>query len=334
MLSHALTFCLPLLGAAAVGLLCGWIAARAKPAVHGQLGPYTLGEKLGEGGMGSVYLARHATLRRLAAVKVLSPERSSSADIARFEREVELTSMLTHPNTIAIYDGGRTADGVLYYAMEYIDGLSLEELVRNEGPQAPERVIHVLRQIAGALGEAHRGGLVHRDVKPANILLCERGGVSDWVKLVDFGLVKQASENGDGSVTQTNAVTGTPAYIAPETISTPAAVDGRTDIYGLGCVAYFMLTGSPVFTGSNVVELCAHHMYSPPEPPSKRLGAPIPAQLERFVLACLAKRPEDRPCDVERELESLARIHAWSNDAAASCWTNRRSTREPLLEAA
>jgi serine/threonine protein kinase len=210
-----------------------------------RLGPYTLVDKLGQGGMGSVYLARHAKLRRPAAVKVVSPDRVDRASTIRFEREVELTSLLTHPNTIALYDHGRTTEGVLYYAMEYVDGMSLEELVRSDGPQPPARVIHVLRQIAGALGEAHRIGVIHRDVKPANVLLCERDGVLDWVKVVDFGLAKQTSTSGDASVTQDDLVTGTPAYIAPETITAPAAVDARADVYGVGGVAYFMLTGEP-----------------------------------------------------------------------------------------
>lgn len=298
-----------------------------------RLGQYTLLTKLGEGGMGAVYLARHAMLRRPTAVKLLLPQTGASA--ARFEREVQLTSMLTHPNTIAIYDYGRTVDGVFYYAMEYADGLSLEELVRTEGPQPAARVVHVLRQAAGALSEAHRLGLIHRDVKPANILLCEQGGVPDTVKVVDFGLVKaistesesESDSDSDIHVTQANTITGTPAYLAPEMITSPDDVDGRADLYALGAVGYFMLTGEQVFDGNTVVEVCGHHLHTKPEPPSQRRGEPIDRDLERLVLSCLAKRKEDRPRSapaLETELARLAQQHPWSTDEAAEWWRRWR----------
>ncbi|HEY3500558.1 MAG TPA: serine/threonine-protein kinase, partial [Polyangiaceae bacterium] len=189
-----------------------------------KLGQYVLGDLIGEGGMGAVYHAQHAMLRRPTAVKLLSAERAGPESIQRFEREVQLTARLTHPNTVAIYDYGRTPQGVFYYAMEYLDGLSLEELVQRHGPQSPGRVVHVLLQATGALAEAHRLGLIHRDVKPANILFCERGGAPDTVKLVDFGLVKNLAPSTSPELTQTNAITGTPLYLAPESIIDPASI--------------------------------------------------------------------------------------------------------------
>ena len=293
-----------------------------------KLGQYTLLAKLGEGGMGAVYLARHAMLRRPTAVKLLLPQTGASA--ARFEREVQLTSMLTHPNTIAIYDYGRTVDGVFYYAMEYADGLSLEELVRTDGPQPVARVVHVLRQAAGALSEAHRLGLIHRDVKPANILLCEQGGVPDTVKVVDFGLVKEIATESDVHVTQANTITGTPAYLAPEMITAPNDVDGRADLYALGAVGYYMLTGEPVFDGATVVEVCGHHLHTKPEPPAKRRGEPIDEDLEQLVLSCLAKRKDDRPKSahaLEAELVRLAQRHPWNE--AQAWWLRWRREHPP-----
>ena len=188
-----------------------------------RLGPYTLVEKIGEGGMGAVYRASHALLRRPTAIKILPPQRAGEMDLARFEREVQMTSQLTSPHTVSVYDYGRTPDGLFYYAMEFLDGIDLEELVRRDGPMPPGRVVHVLRQVCEALGEAHRAGLIHRDVKPANILLCERGGRFDVAKVVDFGLVKSVSGS-DPGVTLENTVPGTPHYMAPE-----SAARGRPD---------------------------------------------------------------------------------------------------------
>ncbi len=293
-----------------------------------RLGQYTLGEKLGEGGMGAVYLAQHAMLRRPTAVKLLPPDRAGTASLARFEREVQLTSLLTHPNTIAVYDYGRTTSGVFYYAMEYVDGLSLEDLVDADGPQPPERVIHILRQVAGALGEAHHVGLIHRDVKPANILLCERGGIFDVVKVVDFGLVKQLEAPADATVTRADTITGTPAYLAPEMIVSPDSLDGRADLYGLGGVGYFLLTGGPVFAGKTIMEVCAHHLHTPPERPSIRRGEDLPDELERTILACLAKEPSDRPASasaLEARLAELTAGHPWPAASAEEWWKSWRA---------
>ncbi len=266
-----------------------------------QLGQYVVHEKLGEGGMGTVYRASHAMLRRPTAVKVIPPDRAGSTTATRFEREVLAASRLTHPNNIAIYDFGRTRGGVFYYAMELLDGVDLARLVEREGPQSSTRTKHILRQIAAALGEAHEAGLVHRDVKPANVMLCTRGGVHDFVKVLDFGLVKDVSSS-DAKITHERAITGTPLYMAPESILAPETVGPAADVYGVGCVAHFLLTGRPPFEGHNLVEICAAHVHEAARPPST-FTADISPELDALVLRCLAKSPEARP--TSRELEAL-----------------------------
>jgi hypothetical protein len=293
-----------------------------------RLGQYVLGELIGEGGMGAVYRAEHAMLRRPTAIKLLLPERAGPENIARFEREVRLTARLTHPNTVAVYDYGRTPNGVFYYAMEYLDGLSLEELVRRYGPQPDGRVIHILLQTAGALVEAHALGLIHRDVKPANILLCERGGMPDTVKLLDFGLVKSLLPSQNPELTHADAITGTPLYLAPESIVEPASVDARVDLYALGGVGYFLLTGHPVFEGRSVLEICGHHLHTPPEPPSERLGKPILPELEALVLRCLAKKREERPAgahDLYDLLLACEKLAPWPQVEARDFWRRFRA---------
>ena len=296
-----------------------------------KLGQYTLETKIGEGGMGVVYRASHALLQRPTAVKLLSRDASSETNLRRFEREVQTTSKLTHPNTVAIYDFGRTRDGVFYYAMELLDGVSLQDLVEQDGPQPAGRVIHVLSQIAGALAEAHGVGLVHRDVKPANVLLCERGGIPDFVKVVDFGLVKDVAHD-DAALSSTNALVGTPLYMAPECITKPDTIDARADLYAIGGVAYWLLTGAPPFEGDNLVEVCAHHLHSVPEAPSKRLGAAVPPALEALVLACLAKSPDARPAsaaELARALDACRGECAWTTEDAAARWRERRTRPVP-----
>jgi serine/threonine-protein kinase len=288
-----------------------------------RLGPYTLVEKIGEGGMGAVYRARHALLRRPTAIKILPPERAGEMDLARFEREVQMTSQLTSPHTVSIYDYGRTPDGLFYYAMEYLDGIDLEELVRRDGPMAPGRVVHVLRQVCEALGEAHRVGLIHRDVKPANILLCVRGGRPDVAKVVDFGLVKSVS--GRDGVTLENAAPGTPHYMSPESLRTPDRVDARSDIYALGATAYYLLTGKPVFEGS-LPEVFAHQLSTKPVRPSERLGRPLPAALESVVLDALAKTADERPESASAFAEALSRcaeVSRWTEAEAAGWWRDQ-----------
>ncbi|HWA75894.1 MAG TPA: serine/threonine-protein kinase [Polyangiaceae bacterium] len=270
-----------------------------------RLGPYTLGEKLGEGGMGVVYKARHAFLERPTAIKLLRPNHDGAEAVRRFEREVQLTSQLTHPNTISIYDFGRTSEGACYYAMEYVDGLDLQKLVEREGPQDPERVAHLLAQLCGALAEAHGAGLIHRDIKPANLMLCERGGAKDVLKVLDFGLIKHFDDQNHLTHSEVQSVVGTPLYLSPEALIAPDTMDGRSDLYAVGVVGYFLLTGEPPFTGSGLLEVCAHHLHSTPVPPSQRLGRRIPAQLEALILSCLHKAKENRPASAAEVREAL-----------------------------
>jgi eukaryotic-like serine/threonine-protein kinase len=298
-----------------------------------RLGQYTLEEKLGEGGMGVVYRASHAMLRRPTAIKLLLPGRAGKDDLIRFEREVRRTAMLTHPNTVTVFDYGRTTAGVFYYAMELLEGASLDEIVDVDGPQPEARVIHLLEQAAASLAEAHDAGLIHRDVKPGNILVVDRGGISDLVKVVDFGLVKDVGfgardeATSEVALTKANTITGTPLYIAPEAIIAPETVDARADLYALGAVGYWLLTGTHVFSGMSVVEVCAHHLHSAPEPPSLRLGASVSPDLEAVILACLAKRPEDRPASahvLRERLLACAAAGRWTNARGAEWWTAHR----------
>jgi serine/threonine-protein kinase len=292
-----------------------------------RLGQYTLEAKLGEGGMGIVHRASHAMLRRPTAIKLLPPDRASEATIARFEREVQLTAQLTHPNTVTVYDYGRTADGIFYYAMELIDGMSIATLVEHHGAQPAGRVIHILAQIAGALGEAHAIGLIHRDVKPANVMLCERGGLSDTVKVVDFGLVKQLAED-DGFRTRADIVTGTPMYMAPEAIRSADDVDARSDLYSLAAVGYYLLTGQHVFTGANAVEVCGHHLHTKPRHPAEALGAPLPEDLAALLLKGLAKEAASRhanAAEMRFDLLACRDAGAWTQGQADAWWVSESS---------
>ena len=273
--------------------------------------------------MGVVYRARHALLRRPTAIKLLLPGRIGTTSLARFEREVQATAELTHPNTIRIHDYGRTADGTLYYVMELLHGADLGRIVGASGPQPPARVVHVLTQVAGALREAHDLKLIHRDIKPSNIMLCDQGGVPDVAKVVDFGLVKTLETDRDATLTNPAAITGTPLYMAPEALTDPEALDGRSDLYSLGAVAYYLLTGTHVFGGNTLVEICAHHLHTRPEPIHARLGAPVPADLEALVLDCLAKERDKRPRDAHELLERLTRCTSsgqWSEAEARAWW--------------
>jgi tRNA A-37 threonylcarbamoyl transferase component Bud32 len=288
-----------------------------------RLGNYTLERKLGEGGMGVVYLARHALMARPAALKLLRSDRVTDQALRRFEREVRQTSELAHPNTIRVFDFGRTPDGRFYYVMEFLDGLDLAQLVERFGPQPASRVIYVLAQVAHALDEAHRHGLVHRDVKPGNVVLCDLGGAADTAKLLDFGLAKEVDAPPDLRVSVAGKITGTPMYMAPESIVAPEEVDGRTDLYALGAVAYFMVTGHHVFEARTVVEACGHHLHSVPVRPSERLGAPVSEDLEAVLLRCLAKRPEDRFPDTLALRDALLACRdaeAWGLAEARAWW--------------
>jgi serine/threonine-protein kinase len=256
-------------------------------------------------------------------VKLLPPDKAGRTAVARFEKEVQLTASLVHPNTVTIFDYGHTPDGVFYYAMEYLDGGDLEAVVAVGGPMPPARVVHVLEQVAAGLAEAHEIGLIHRDIKPANVLLAGAGPVADLAKLVDFGLVRELRGEETSGLTQTDTVMGTPLYLAPEAITSPGSVDARVDIYALGAVGYYLLTGQHVFEGRTVVEICSHHLHTDPVPPSERLGAKVPEMLEEIVLRCLAKDPGERPQSAE-ELRELLRacedVGLWTQSQARGWW--------------
>lgn len=290
-----------------------------------QLGQYTLEEKIGAGGMGSVYRARHAFLRRPTAVKMLNTDNVTEDSLARFEREVQLTSRLYHPNTIAVYDYGRTSEGVFYYAMEYLEGINLEDLVKKCGPLPEGRVVAILQQVCGSLAEAHDIGLIHRDIKPANIVLISRAGLADFVKVLDFGLVKAVNTDEAVKLTQANVTVGTPHYLSPEAVERPDSVTALSDVYAIGAVGYFLLTGTPVFAGKTVMEICMKHVRAMPDSPSVRLGRPVSAGLEGLLLRCLAKTPKDRPSGARALAEALDRLEPdgrWTRADAEAWWAS------------
>jgi serine/threonine protein kinase len=293
-----------------------------------QLGQYTLEEKIGEGGMGSVYRARHALLRRPTAIKLLRPSREGSTDdaLARFEREVQLTSQLTHPNTVAIYDFGRTPEGVFYYAMEYLPGIPLDRLIAKDGPQPEARVVHLLKQICASLAEAHAIGLIHRDIKPANVMLCRRGETYDVAKVLDFGLVKDVISKEDAQLTGTQVVVGTPRFMAPEAIKAPDTIDARTDVYAVGAVAFSLLTAADVFPGKTGAEIIGHHLHTKAPLASQRLGRSVDAFLEDLLRRCLAKDRDGRPATAGAlllELDEGWKGPVWSQREAAAWWEER-----------
>ncbi|HEY5945361.1 MAG TPA: serine/threonine-protein kinase [Kofleriaceae bacterium] len=299
-----------------------------------QLGSYTLDRKIGEGGNGAVYLAHHVMLRRPTAVKLVLPDRVGHDNLVRFEREVQAMSQLTHPNTVAVYDYGRSPQGELYYAMEYLGGgIDLQQLVTRHGAQPSGRVAHILAQVCGALHEAHTNQIIHRDIKPANIILCERGGLPDVAKVVDYGLVKEIA-NDTGASTQ--VVLGTPAYLSPEAVTEPSTVGPSADIYALGCVGYFLLTGKKVFDGATALETCIAHVTRTPTLPSQVAEAPIEPALEAIIMKCLEKKPADRfasAIDLRAALLGLPAATDWSVARARQWWSEFRAG-EQLLEGA
>ncbi len=285
-----------------------------------KLGQYTLERQIGEGGNGFVYRARHALLRRPTAVKLIRPDRVDAETLDRFEREVQLMSTLTHANTVAIYDYGRSPDGVFYYAMEYLDGIDLEKLVQRYGAQPADRVVPILIQVCSALNEAHRRGLIHRDIKPGNIILCNRGDVPDVAKVVDFGMVKELGHV-DGQ--STRGVMGTPSYIAPESVTAPEQVTHAVDLYALGAVGFFLVTGKLLFEGKTSVDVCVQHVTADPRPASSVAAQPVPPELDAILLRCLAKRPEERPVTAAELAELLRAVPigtAWTNEVAVAWW--------------
>ncbi len=295
-----------------------------------RLGQYALVQEIGRGANGMVYRARHVLLRRPVAVKLLSPDLTNDATTARFEQEVQMTSQLTHPNTVAIYDYGRTPEGLFYYAMEYLGGIDLDKLVRKFGPQSAGRTIYILRQVCGSLAEAHGIGLIHRDIKPANIVLTRRGGVCDMVKVLDFGLVKGV-QVGPAAGLAAGAIVGTPHFMSPEAIRSPASVDKRSDIYSLGAVAYWLLTGTTLFDSEQIDALLEQQVKLLPPTPSARLGRPVDADLEATVMKCLAKEPSERWADakeLEAALAKCAEAQAWSPQEAGQWWETNVVTFE------
>ena len=306
-----------------------------------EMGSYQLGELLGRGGMGEVYKASHRMLARPAAIKLIRPEMLGGKDpavaaraIARFRREAEAAAHLRSAHTVDLYDFGVTEDQTLYLVMEFLDGMDLESLVRQHGPMPAPRVIHVLRQVCDSLEEAHARGLVHRDIKPANIHLGRVGCREDFVKVLDFGLVKTSIRAEPSLATIEGVIMGTPAYMAPE-MALGDEVDGRADLYALGCVAYYLLTGEQVFAGDSLLKVITQHVHAVPAPPSQRTELPIPAALEKVVLACLAKKPEDRPQGARQLAQSLDAIDrmTWSEEDASRWWSQHHPPQASASDA-
>jgi serine/threonine protein kinase len=295
-----------------------------------KLGQYQLEQKLGEGAMGVVYRGRHAMMRRPTAIKLINSKRLSERAISGFEREAQVTSELTHPNTVAIYDFGRTPEGVFYYAMEYLEGIDLQRLVHDYGRIQPGRVIHIMRQVCDSLTEAHMHGLVHRDVKPANLMLNRRGGLADVVKVLDFGLVHDAEEMGNGS-----GFAGTPLYMSPEAIQTPRNIDASSDIYAVGAVTYFLATGRPLFDESDTQAICEKQVSEMPIAPSEIIPD-FPEDLELIIMSCLAKKRFERPQtarEVSRMLKRCGDAGSWDLDDAERWWSRHERKTKGLSAA-
>lgn len=295
-----------------------------------RLGQYNLEEKIGEGGMGVVYRASHSMLQRPTAVKLILPDRASDKSIENFEREVQLTSRLTHPNTIAIYDYGRNEDGIFYYAMEYLNGINLAKLVSMEGPQPWQRVVHILSQVCDSLAEAHACGLIHRDIKPENVMLCQRGNRHDVVKVLDFGLAGDFSQNERSDSTR---VQGTPAYMAPESILHPDQADQRVDVYAVGAVGYFLLAGRHIFSGETASSILSQQLNSKPIPLTQRRPE-ISDRLQSIIMSCLEKDRDNRPGRIDILREELVGLSksSWTEKDARDGWLRieeRRSTSPP-----
>ncbi|GGH70313.1 serine/threonine protein kinase [Phaeocystidibacter marisrubri] len=287
-----------------------------------QLGQYTMVRKIGEGGIGEVYLAHHAMLKRPTAIKILKPNIISAEVVERFEREVQLASRLTHPNTIEIYDFGRTPDGIFYYAMELLNGFTLAQIVQMQGELPFERALHILRQASASIREAHSIGLIHRDIKPQNIMLVQRGGEDDVVKVLDFGLVKDLSDE-EAAQTRTTQVTGTPLYMAPERIKTPKNSDLRSDIYALGAVAYYMLAGQSLFRFSTEIDIMFQVINTEPDP-LHEINTQVPQEVSDLIHRCLEKDPEKRPQtarELHASLKELSGKYPWDSEKARKWWS-------------
>jgi serine/threonine protein kinase len=288
-----------------------------------EIGPYKLKRKLGSGGMGEVYLAEHRLLKRPCAVKIIRPERAWDETVARrFEREVHATTRLTHPSAVQIYDYGQTADGLFYYVMEYLEGLSLEEVVKRSGPLPPGRVIDILIQISGTLRNAHSFGLIHRDIKAGNIMLCRYNGRTDAAKLLDFGLVSDTRIDDESRLTHHGAMLGTPAYMSPEQARGDRVLTPSSDLYSLGVLAYFLLCGELPFKGKNALEYIHCHITQPVIPPSQ-IASAIHSDLEHIIMKLLEKDPMNRfdnAAEVERELQACQPTKDWQERDAWEWW--------------
>jgi eukaryotic-like serine/threonine-protein kinase len=312
---------------------------RREVAAARELGSYRLEERLGQGGMGEVWRARHRMLARPAAIKLIrgggngNGGGARSADLAkRFEREAQVIARLRSPHTVDLFDFGMADDGSFYYVMELLEGLDADSLIRRFGPLPAERAIYLLSQICHSLSEAESCGLVHRDIKPANIFLCRYGEDCDFVKVLDFGLVKAFDDPGEGgpALTRENVVHGTPAFIAPEQALGREDVDGRVDIYATGCLAYWLLSGQLVFSATSSMGYLMHHVHTPPRAPSERAELPIPAAFDALVLACLAKDPAARPQSAKELADRLAEIETpglWQAEQARAWWDRHQPER-------
>jgi serine/threonine protein kinase len=288
-----------------------------------QLGPYRLLRQIGEGAISNVYLAQHRMLKRPAAVKVLKQQATTEEWTARFQREVQLSSSLHHPNTIAIYDYGTGSGGEFWYAMEYLEGLSLADLVERYGPVPPPRTAHILRQACASLWEAHSCGLVHRDIKPQNIMLCDIRGERDVVKVLDFGLVKQIGGEDTRDLTAHMRILGTPLYMSPERIRNPADADGRADIYALGAVGFFLLTGKRLFDTETEHDLTYHVLHETPRLASECSPFAVPVELDALIGRCLEKEAAKRPqtiAEMASALDGVLVHQPWRRDQIEAWW--------------
>jgi len=301
-----------------------------------QLGQYRLKHRIGGGGMGDVYLAEHLLLKRPCAVKVIRPEKAGDPQVlARFELEVRATARLSHWNTVEIFDYGRAADGTFYYAMEYLPGLSLGQLVEMYGAMPPERVIHLLAQVCEALSEAHAQGMIHRDIKPGNVFAAHRGGVYDVAKLLDFGLAKPLAQTQHAAITQEGAITGSPLYMSPEQASGDTAPDARSDIYSLGVVAYYLLAGIPPFQSDKAIQVMIAHAHKRPRALSQ-VHPEIAPDIEQVVMRCLEKDPDHRYQDAESLRQALLDCRGagtWTREMATCWWENYGCPKKRALDA-
>jgi serine/threonine-protein kinase len=293
------------------------------------LGSYRLEAPIGAGGMGEVWRASHQMLARSAAIKLIKASvmtggsgRQADLSVKRFRREANAIARLQSPHTVYLYDFGMSREGLFYYVMELLDGINLQDVVTHFGPQPPARVVAILQQVCESLEEAHEQGLIHRDLKPSNIMICKLALERDFVKVLDFGLAKFVGHPETTVVTVEGVTAGTPGYMAPEVALGRDDVDARSDLYAIGCVAYFLLTGSLVFPDPNAMSMALKHIRTPPDPPSQRTELPIPADLERIVMQCLEKPPDARPATARAIRTMLAECHIapWTTDDARRWW--------------